>query len=271
MGRKDLGPHVGFDAILQLERRLPVVECRRGRAEHGGRERGLDRRAVRLGRSVGRLPVPGRLSGHPADAIGRRRPGLEGRSDPSVQVPPLARRQVLDDRLCEQPVPEAVAGLVGDQHLAVDRLPDRGQVVALSSPKDRREHRFVERATNDRSRPQGVRARVRQRPHLGEEHLRKQVRERPEPEPAAATSSSVNRRVAARSLVDASGELPSAVAPRIASTCIDVSSGDSGSSVSIVVRGLRPSSAIQPGASALAGGAPFGTSGSGGRARPGSC
>ena len=158
---KDLGPHVGFDAILQLERRLPVVECRRGRAEHGGRERGLDRRPVRLGRPVGRLPVPGRLSGHPADAIGRHRPGLEGRSDPAVQVPPLARRQVPDDRLCEQPVPEAIAGLVGDQHLAVDRLPDRGQVIALSSPKDRREHRFVERATQ---RPQPPAGRPRSRP-----------------------------------------------------------------------------------------------------------
>ena len=56
----------------------------------------------------------------PADAIGRCRPSLERRRDALVQVPPLARREVLDDRLGEQPVAEPVAGLVRDQHLAVD-------------------------------------------------------------------------------------------------------------------------------------------------------
>ena len=198
---------VGLDAILELERRLPMVECRGGRAERGGRERGLDRRPVGLGRPVGRLPVPGRLSGHPADAIGRHRPSLERRRDASVQVPPLARRQVLDDRLGEQPVPEAVAGLVGDEHLAVDRLPDRGQVVALPSPEDRREQRFVERAANDRSRAQGVRARIRQRPHLGQEHLREQVRQRRGAGAGRRDELLGEQGVAARSLVDASGEL----------------------------------------------------------------
>ena len=91
-----------------------MVERRGGRAEHGGRERGLDRRPVGLGWSVGRLPVPGRLSGDPADAIGRHRPSFERGRDAFVQVPPLTRRQVLDDRFGEQPVPEAVTGFVGD-------------------------------------------------------------------------------------------------------------------------------------------------------------
>ena len=67
-----------------------------------------------------------------------------------------------------------------------------------------------------------------------------------EPEPAAATSSSVNSGLPPDRSWMRAASWPSAVAPRIASTCIDVSSGDSGSSVSIVVRGLRPSSAIQP-------------------------
>ena len=175
---QDLGPRVGLDAILELERRLPVVEGRGGGMERGGRERSLDRRPVRLGRSVGRLPVSGRLSGRPAGAIGRCGPSLERRCDALVEIPPLARREVLDDRLGEQPVAEAVAGLVGDQHLAVDGLADRGQVVALRSTEDRRQQPLIERATDDRRRPQDLGTRIRQRPHLGEEHLGEHVRKR---------------------------------------------------------------------------------------------
>ena len=183
-----------------------LVECRRGRAEHGGRERGLDRRPVRLGRPVGRLPVPGRLSGHPADAIGRHRPGLEGRSDPAVQVPPLARRQVPDDRLCEQP------GAGSDSRPRRRPAPGR-RSPAGPGPGNRPlpPPRTAASIASSNGRPTTAAARrasaprVRQRPHLGEEHLRKQVRERRGAGAGRPTSSSVNSGLPPDRL-DASGE-----------------------------------------------------------------
>ena len=166
----------------------------------------IDDRYASIG-PVGRLPVPGRLSRLPSDAIGRHRPSLESRRDPCVQVSPLAPGQVLDDRLGEQPVPEPVAGLVGDEHLAVDRLADRCEVVALPSPEDRREQPLVEGSADDCGRPEDLGTRIRQCPDLGEEHLGEHVRQGRGARARRRDQLLGEQRVAARSLIDASGEL----------------------------------------------------------------
>ncbi len=111
------------DVIPEVDRPLVLIDGLRVCVPRLGRGSGRDRRFERTWQVMGRVPVVGQLRGMGRVASGSR---LERPGERRVQTRPLARQQVVVDRLLQQGVPERVAlgagGRIRDEHLAADAL-----------------------------------------------------------------------------------------------------------------------------------------------------
>lgn len=120
------------DLVPQLDGPLQQAELLgEGVAAPGG-PGGVRRARQRAGRIVRAVPVVGQ-PGRALVAADQRRIGLQGLGEAAVDPGPLARQQIVRDRLADQRVPEpvALAVLVGLQDVGADRAAQRVEQFVL--------------------------------------------------------------------------------------------------------------------------------------------
>ena len=133
----------------ELQRGLVVLGGLVGTADRHGVVAGLDAGPQRGVEVVGGPGVPGQLGGRAVDAAAADRLGVGG-----VQADPLARQQVVVDRLGEQGVPEGVAlGADPDEDVRLHGGPQRPLEVVGALLDDRAEQRVGDPAAGHRGSP----------------------------------------------------------------------------------------------------------------------